>query len=142
MSQAIPKPSADRVALYEALVATCPGVERKGATTPYTSANGNMFSFLTPEGTLALRLGAVEREAFLDKYKTTLCEQHGVVLKEYVRVPASMLEKTRELAKHFAASHRYASSLKAKATTKKRAAKGAMATRTAPAKKPAKKAHR
>jgi TfoX/Sxy family transcriptional regulator of competence genes len=90
---------------------------------PYTSVNGNMFSLLTPEGTLALRLPSPEREAFLVKHKTKLCEQYGVVMKEYVSVPAALLENTRQLAKYLEVSHRYASSLKPKATTKKKAAK-------------------
>ena len=68
---------------YEALVATAPGVERRGATMPYTSLNGHMFSFLTPEGTVALRLPEKEREAFLERYQTTLWEQHGRVMQEY-----------------------------------------------------------
>jgi len=49
---------ADRLELYERLVATQPSVERKGATMPYTSLNGHMFSFLTETGKLALRLPA------------------------------------------------------------------------------------
>jgi hypothetical protein len=32
---------AERVALYEKLVASLPGVERKGADNPYTAINGN-----------------------------------------------------------------------------------------------------
>lgn len=35
---------------YERLVATIPGVERKGRTLPYTSLNGHMFSFLGEGG--------------------------------------------------------------------------------------------
>ena len=38
---------AEKLALYEKLVATNPDVARKGAKTPYTSLNGHMFSFLT-----------------------------------------------------------------------------------------------
>lgn len=34
-----------KLELYEKLVATCPEVERKGASMPYTSHNGHMFSF-------------------------------------------------------------------------------------------------
>lgn len=45
----------ETLALYEALAATCPGLERRGRAMPYTAVNGNMFSFLTPTGTLALR---------------------------------------------------------------------------------------
>ena len=101
----MPKPKpADSVALYEALVATQPGLERKGATMPYTSVDGNMFSFLTPDGTLALRLPTPEREEFLQRYRTELCVQHGAVMKEYVRVPSALLARTKELAAHFAVS--------------------------------------
>ena len=113
------------LALYEKLVASNPKVERKGATIPYTSLSGHMFSFLTREGWLALRLASEDREAFLKKYKTKLCEQHGVVMKEYVQVPDALLKKTRELQKYFDHSCAYASSLKPKATSKKAAAKKA-----------------
>jgi hypothetical protein len=42
----------DKLELYEKLIATNPSVERKGATVPYTSVNGNMFSYLSKEGKL------------------------------------------------------------------------------------------
>src|SRR5262249_29361617 len=100
MSKPAPKALSDRVALYDALLATIPKIERKGATLPYTSVNGNMFSLLTPEGALALRLPSPDREAFLKRYKTKLCVQYGTVMKEYVQVPAALLENTRELAKY------------------------------------------
>ena len=80
--------------LYERLVATNPKIERKGDTMPYTSVNGNMFSPLTRSGTLALRLPQKEREAFLRTYSTELTEQYGIVMKEYVDVPDSLLADT------------------------------------------------
>jgi hypothetical protein len=129
MSKPVPKAPAESVALYDALLATNPEIKRKGATMPYTSVNGNMFSLLTPDGALALRLPTVEREAFLKRYKTTLCEQHGVVMKEYVRVPPSLLRSTRTLAKYLDVSYRYACSLKPKPTTKKATAKKGKAAR-------------
>lgn len=104
--------------LYEKLVATVPGVERKGATIPYTSLNGHMFSYLSKSGTLALRLPAEARAAFLKKYKTTLCKQYGIIQKEYVEVPASLLKKTAELKTYFAMSFAHVSSLKPKKTKK------------------------
>jgi hypothetical protein len=55
-------------------VATNPNVERKGATVPYTSLNGDMFSYLSKCGKLALSLPTGERTAFLKKYKAKLCE--------------------------------------------------------------------
>lgn len=111
----------EKLELYEKLVATSPDVERKGASMPYTSFNGHMFSFLTKTSTLALRLPTEEREAFLKKYKTVLCEQHGRVMKEYVVVPDRLLTKTQELKKYFELSLAYVGSLKPKATTKKTA---------------------
>jgi hypothetical protein len=118
-----PKAPAESVALYEALLATNPEIERKGATMPYTSVNGNMFSLLTSDGTLALRLPEPDRAAFLERHDTTLCEQYGVVMKEYVRVPAALLRDTRALAKYLDVSYRYARSLRPKPTTKRPAAK-------------------
>src|SRR5258707_5358180 len=85
--------------LYEKLIALNPDIERKGATHPYTSVNGHMFSCLHPSGALALRLPEGEKEKFLKKYKTTLFESYGVVQKEYVTVPDSMLRATNELQK-------------------------------------------
>jgi hypothetical protein len=103
---------------YARLVATNPRVERKGAAMPYTSVNGHMFSFLTKTGTLALRLSEAERHAFLKKYKTKLCEQHGSVMEEYVVVPGSLLKNTPELKEYFDVSYVYAASLKPKPTKK------------------------
>jgi hypothetical protein len=123
MGKSAPKAPAEYVALYDALLATNPQIERKGATMPYTSVNGNMFSFLTSDGTLALRLPDGDREAFLKRYNTELCKQHGVVMKEYVSVPPSLLQNTRELAKYLDTSYLYACSLKPKPTTKKKIAK-------------------
>ena len=116
-------PPAAKLELYEKLVATNPEIERKGAKMPYTSMNGQMFSFLTEDGTVALRLSEEDREAFIKKYKSKLCERHGTVMKEYVVVPATLLKKTSELKKYFAQSIDYVSSLKAKPTTRKKAAK-------------------
>ena len=117
------KPSADKyaqnLALYEKLVATNPQVERKGDKMPYTSLNGHMFSLLTREGWLALRLPDEARDVFLKKYKTKLAEQYGTVMKEYVQVPEALLKKTQELRKYFDLSYDYVGSLKPKPTSKK-----------------------
>ena len=112
---------ADKLELYEKLVATNPSVDRKGATVPYTSRNGHMFSYLTKEGKLALRLPTGEREAFLKKYKTKLCEAYGIVQREYVEVPDALLASTRELKQYFDLSYEYVGSLKPKPTTRKKA---------------------
>ena len=122
MAKPAPHAPSDKVELYEKLIATNSDVERKGAANPYTSVNGNMFSQLLPSGRLSLRLPETEREAFLKEYKTKLVEQYGVVMKEYVEVPDELLENTSDIKRHFDISLAYASSLKPKPTTKKKAA--------------------
>jgi hypothetical protein len=104
----------EKVKLYERLVATNPSVQRKGATVPYTSFSGHMFSYLAKSGELALRLPEGPREMFLKKYKTTLCAQYGIVQKEYVMVPDRLLKKTQELKTYFDLSYAYVGSLKPK----------------------------
>jgi hypothetical protein len=89
---------------------------------PYTSRNGHMFSVLTKEGSLALRLPTDERDAFLKRYKTSICEQYGHVMPEYVVVPDGLLSKTQELKRYFDMSYAYVGSLKPKSTTRKKAA--------------------
>jgi TfoX/Sxy family transcriptional regulator of competence genes len=111
-------PSA-KVALYEKLVATIPTLVRKGDANPYTSLNGNMFTLLHQSRTLAIRLPEARREEFLKKYKTTLFEAYGVVMKEYVTVPDELLTNTRALQKYLEASYEYAKTLKPKPTKKK-----------------------
>jgi hypothetical protein len=106
------------IVLYDKLIATVKGVERKGATVPYTSLNGHMFSYLAKDGSLALRLPKDAIEDFLTMYKTKLCEAYGIVQKEYVVVPDSLLKNTFELKKHFAVSYKYVASLKPQATKK------------------------
>ncbi|MDB5135767.1 MAG: hypothetical protein JWP37_2370 [Mucilaginibacter sp.] len=108
----------ERIALYNKLVASHPNAERKGDTVPYTSLNGNMYSYLSKDGFLALRLVAADREVFLEKYKTTLVQAYGIIQKEYVTVPDSLLKNTDELKPYFDLSYQYVSSLKPKAATK------------------------
>src|SRR6185295_9768669 len=110
--------------LYEKLVRTDSRVELKGDTVPYTSLNGHMFSALHKDGTVALRLPAPEREAFLKKYKTSLAAHYGVVQPEYVVVPDRLLADTAALKPYFAVSVAYVSALKPKAATKKKAPAG------------------
>lgn len=108
----------DRLEAYDRLVATNPDIRRKGATVPYTSLNGHMFSYLDASGSMALRLPAGEREAFLAKYETKLFEAYGIVQKEYVKVPDALLENTEELKPYFDASHAYVKAMKPKPSKK------------------------
>ena len=81
---------------------------------PYTSVNGNMFSYLDASGSLALRLSASDRSDFIERFATRLHEAHGIVQKEYVTVPDALLDETKRLLPYFRASLAYAQSLKPK----------------------------
>jgi hypothetical protein len=113
-------PPADKIALYEKVVAQFPEVERKGDNVPYTSLNGNMFSYLHKDGIMALRLPEKAREDFLKEHKAKLMEAYGIVQKEYVAVPAKLLADSKAMRKYFAFSYEYVKSLKPKPTTQKK----------------------
>ena len=108
-----------QVELYEILIATIPKLERKGAANPYTAVNGNMFTLLHQSNRLAIRLPEDKREEFLKKYKTTLFEAYGAVMKEYVAVPDVMLKNAKQLKKYLEFSYEYAKTLKPKPSRKK-----------------------
>jgi hypothetical protein len=114
---------AENLARYEALVATNAQVTRKGATMPYTSVNGHMFSLLTKDGSVILRLSDDDREAFVARFKTPVVVQYGAVLKEYVELPDPLLARTKDARKFFDQSFRYVSALKPKPTRKATGAK-------------------
>ncbi|MFT5822202.1 MAG: hypothetical protein ACI8ZM_003458 [Crocinitomix sp.] len=106
--------------LYDQLIANNPAIERKGKMTPYTSINGHMFSFLSKEGDMGLRLSADDRATFMEMYNTQLMEQHGRVMKEYVHIPKVLFAKSDELIEYLQKSFDYVSQLKPKPSKKKK----------------------
>jgi TfoX/Sxy family transcriptional regulator of competence genes len=78
-----------------------------------------MFAFLNKEGLLGIRLSDEDRQIFIKKYKTQLCEAHGTVLKEYAAVPESLFEDTRQLMPWFKSSLKYVKALKPKPSSKR-----------------------
>jgi len=108
-----------KVELYEKLIATISGLERKGDLNPYTAINGNMFTLLHQSERLAIRLPEDKRQEFLKKHKTKLFEAYGAVMKEYVAVPDALLNDTKELKKYLESSYEYAKTLKQKPSRKK-----------------------
>lgn len=105
---------------YNTLIENNQAIERKEKTTPYISLNGHMFSFLSKEREMGLRLSAEDRDAFIAEFKSGLMEQHGRVMKEYVRIPDSLLENTDALSVYLDKSLGYVTSLKPKPTKKKK----------------------
>ena len=122
MAKPAPGAPAEKVRLYEALIASLPGVERKGAAFPYTSLNGNMFSILSKEGVIGLRLSKADREAFLSEHGASLYASHGATMPEYVAVPDALLADTARMRSYVAASFAYAQTLRPKPTAKSKKA--------------------
>ena len=111
---------AAKLALYDRLLATEPGIERKGATIPYTSANGKMFTYLSPSGDLRMRLPDQDRAAFMKKYRTKPVVQHGVLMKDWVAVPTALFARSAELNPYLTKSRAYAMQLGTKSSTRGR----------------------
>jgi hypothetical protein len=88
---------ADRLARYEALVASVEGVECKGAANPYTSRNGHMTSFIDKAGEVSIRLDKADRAEFIQQYDSRTPVQYGKQMPQFVIVPDDLLERPDEL---------------------------------------------
>jgi len=85
-----------QIKFYENLIDLFPDIKRKGKTMPYTSYNGHMFSFMDKNGKMGLRLSSKERDKFIEDFNSSLMEQHGRIMKEYVIIPEELLENTNK----------------------------------------------
>jgi hypothetical protein len=104
------------LAAFDTMIAGVKGVERKGATMPYASVNGNMYAMISKANVIGLRLGESDLTAFFLAGGTPFEGIPGFVNKEYGAIPKSMLADTRTLQTWFRLSHAYASKLKPQAT--------------------------
>ena len=107
-----------RLEIYRDVVERLMGETLKGKSNPYTSMNGNMFSFLGKNGVIGLRLSDADRQAFLDRYGGGPVESYGAVMKGYVSVPDDLLQDQDALASVVAQSLACAGALPAKPTKK------------------------
>jgi TfoX/Sxy family transcriptional regulator of competence genes len=107
----------EKIEIYDELIASIPEIKRKGKNVPYTSLNGNMFTFLD-KGTLAVRLSKDDREEFTNKYNSEPMVSYEAVMKEYVKIPDELLNNMDVLKQYLAKSFEYAKTLKPKATKK------------------------
>lgn len=110
--------SPETLQLYSKLL-TAVGLKQKGKNMPYTSMNGNMYSFVAKEGYVAIRLSEEDKQEFMDKYNAGPAISYGATMRGYVHVPDDVLKNTSELAAYMNKSHEYAMTLKPKPTRKK-----------------------
>ena len=118
MSDQIPE---DKLNLYKQLINSHPELELKGGKKlSYTSLNGNMFTQITKEGKVGLRLGKVDYDAFIADFNAQPLRSYGAVMREYVEVPDEMLADLDTLKPYLQLSYDYAQTLKPKPTKKKK----------------------
>ena len=105
---------ADKIALYEALVASVDGVERKGAANPYTSRNGYMTSFIDKAGEVSLRLSKADQAEFLETFDSRVPVQYGRNMPDFAVVPDALLQDLEVLRPWFVRSWDFAGTLEPK----------------------------
>lgn len=90
----------------------------KGKANPYTSMNGNMFSFLSKEGDICLRLSEDEQAAFWNAHGGEPVTQYGSVMKGYIALSQAVLDDEDVRTSWFERCLAHAISLPAKVTKK------------------------
>jgi len=106
MAKQPPDVPADALKRYDAMIETQEGMQRKGAKSAYTSINGHMSSFMTPEGRLALRLPKDTREAYYEKLGDDgIVISYGAVMREYVLIPDKEFKSPKKLAAPVSYTH-------------------------------------
>ena len=101
----------EKLALYDQLVTECIGVERKGKSMPYTSANGHMFSFLNKNGDLGFRFAKEVQEKYIAEWDSSHMVSHGAIMKGYVLITDDMLDDLGKLKEYLLESHKYVMTL-------------------------------
>jgi len=96
---------------YDDAVALCQGIERKGKSMPYTSANGHMFSLINKEGELGIRFSKAEQERLIEELNSDYFRSHGATMRGYVTMPKEIIRDAEKLAKFVMMGHAYVMSL-------------------------------
>ena len=80
----------EELAFYDMLVTKCDRFDRKGKTSPYTSANGHMFSFLSKNAEIGFRFSKDTQEKYFEEFTTSYLMSHGAKMKGYITVTEEM----------------------------------------------------
>jgi hypothetical protein len=113
----------ERLALYERLLASVEGVDRKSNFgSAYTALNGNMYTMISKHGVVGIRLPEPERSEFLARHHTELFRGDPAwpPAKEFVAVPDALLADTEALRPVLERSLEYVRTLKPKPAATRR----------------------
>lgn len=101
----------EQLKIYEKIIAKCPRFVRKGKSSPYTSANGHMFSQLNKEGEIGIRFSKDVQKKYLDEWNSSHFKSYNSIMHGYVLVPQEMLKDINRVAKYLDESYDYVMSL-------------------------------
>lgn len=100
------------VELYRAAIDTQPDIELKGGQKlPHTAVNGYMYSSLTKDGRMGIRLSDDDRAVFLAEHDAIPFTNYGATIREHVEVPETLVRDTEELGVLLARSRDYTMTL-------------------------------
>jgi hypothetical protein len=105
------------LAVFDAMIAGEPGVQRRGATMPYVAVNGNMHAMISRADVIGIRLSDKDTATFLSTYNARPFESiPGLPNRDYVAIPRTMYKDIRTLQMWFKLSHGFAQKLPPKPT--------------------------
>lgn len=97
---------------YREAIDTQPDIELKGAKKlPFTSTNGYMYSSLTKDGRMGIRLSKEDQEAFIAEYDAVQFRNYGANIKEHLEVPDTLLDQPEVLGQWLSRSRAYTETL-------------------------------
>lgn len=112
-------PHQEMLELYESLINELPDQQKKGKANPYTSMNGNMFSFLDKKGKLSLRLSKEDQQELIEKYDAQPSIQYGSTMRDYLIIPDELIQDRDRLRGWIKRCYDHAKTLRPKPTKKK-----------------------
>ena len=104
----------NKLTILKEVLLKCPRFELKGKTSPYTSANGHMFSQLNKAGELGIRFSKDIQEKYIQELNTTYFKSYGAVMRGYVLMPESMWDNPDKLIEYLNEGFDYVMSLESK----------------------------
>lgn len=82
----------EKVKIYDAIIEAHPESTRKGKNNPYTSMNGHMYSMVTKEGQVAIRMSKDVRAKYMEEVNPKEVVTYNTMMKEYIEISEELLQ--------------------------------------------------
>ena len=104
----------EKIKLYDAIIEAHTESIRKGKNNPYTSMNGHMYSMVTKEGQVAIRISKEGRAQYMVEVNPTEVVTYNTIMKEYIEISDEMLKDQKVVLSLLDQSIAYIKTLKPK----------------------------